>query len=329
MATQAKTMNDSITSSNFEKRCNTSLHRLSHSVCVFLLCFCATSLSKADQTTDPGTLQPKSLAKPQPSKQRDRFPIPEDVNGYKTVISPARFERPVRFAIYQGKGSNEDGIENVINCFSGVANTSFAKLSGEDFRTLDLNQYAAVIFSGGVASAQSEGLGESGRSRVRDYVRSGGGYVGICAGAYLACSNFSWGLGVLNASTVSSKWRRGQAWVKERLNGAGAEILGDTSSPFFVRYNNGPILKPAGREDIPEYVPIALFETEVAENDTPAGLMVHSPAQIVAHFGQGRVFISSPHPENTPGLVHLIPRALSWVASGKGAALKNGTAEQE
>jgi hypothetical protein len=28
---------------------------------------------------------------------------------------------------------------------------------------------------------------------VREFVREGGGYCGICAGAYLACSNFSWG----------------------------------------------------------------------------------------------------------------------------------------
>jgi len=37
----------------------------------------------------------------------------------------------------------------------------------------------------------------------------------------------------------------------------------------------------------------------------------------VSTYGKGRVFISSPHPENTPGLEHLIPRGILW-AAGKG-----------
>jgi len=46
------------------------------------------------------------------------------------------------------------------------------------------------------------------------------------------------------------------------------------------------------------------------------GVMVNSPAQAIGTFGKGRVFISSPHPEGTPGLEHLIPRGIVW-ASGQ------------
>ena len=59
----------------------------------------------------------------------------------------------------------------------------------------------------------------------------------------------------------------------------------------------------------------------VLENGTPKGVMVNSPAQAVSTFGRGRVFISSPHPENTPGLEHLIPRGILW-AAGQDEALQ-------
>jgi hypothetical protein len=55
------------------------------------------------------------------------------------------------------------------------------------------------MFTGGSGSAEAGGLGEKGREEVRTFVREGGGYVGICAGAYLACTGFEWGVGVLNA----------------------------------------------------------------------------------------------------------------------------------
>lgn len=328
MAAQMIALPHSTTASELERLSKTESVSLWLNVSLLAFCLCTTRFSCAQETAEPVSIEPQAPGTRKPSNQGERFPIREDVNGFKTVIPAARFEKPVRFAIYQGKGSSDEGIQNVINCFTGVENTSVSKLSAEDFRNVDLSQYGAVIFSGGVASAQSESLGESGRSRVREYVRSGGGYVGICAGAYLACSNFSWGLGVLNASTVSSKWRRGQAWVQERLTAAGSEILGEAITPFFVRYNNGPILKPGERKDTPAYVALAVFETEVAQHDTPAGIMINSPAQAIAHFGSGRVFVSSPHPENTPGLVHLIPRGLSWVVSGASTALKAESADQ-
>lgn len=328
MAKQTKPLGDSSVNSKLTIQSKTGAYALLCNVSVLGFCLSTTAFSDPQATVEPEALKRHAPSKQQTSNRGERFSIREDVNGFKTVIAPAQFEKPVLFAIYQGKGSSDEGIQNVINCFLGVPNTSVSKLNGEDFRNVDLNQYAAVIFSGGVASAQSESLGESGRNRLREYVRSGGGYIGICAGAYLACSNFSWGLGVLNAATVSNKWRRGQAWVEERLTEDGTQILGEAPYSFFVRYNNGPILKPAGRKDIPEYVALALFQTEVAENETPSGIMVNSPAQAVGRFGNGRVFVSSPHPENTPGLVHLIPRALSWVASGKNTALKGQSADQ-
>ncbi|MFM9148181.1 MAG: BPL-N domain-containing protein [Verrucomicrobiota bacterium] len=39
------------------------------------------------------------------------------------------------------------------------------------------------MFTGGSGSAEAEGLGVAGREEVRKFVREGGGYVGICAGA--------------------------------------------------------------------------------------------------------------------------------------------------
>ena len=240
--------------------------------------------------------------------------IPLDINGFKTVIAPPANPAPLRVAIFNGDGAPMGGIENVQARVASIPGATATLLKPEVIAEKGLAGYDVIVFSGGSGSGQAKSLGEAGAVRVREFVKGGGGYVGICAGAYLACSNFSWGLGILNASTVSSKWMRGRGYVDAEVTVDGVPILGEVGEVFKVRYANVPILKPGDRADLPAYRPLALFRSEVAENGTPKGIMIHSPAQAVAHYGKGRVFVSSPHPENTPGLEHLIPRGLLWAA---------------
>ena len=45
--------------------------------------------------------------------------------------------------------------------------------------------------------------------------------------------------------------------------------------------------------------------------------MVNSPAMVQGRFGQGRVLISSPHPEQTPGLEIAVEHAVRWLGTRK------------
>jgi putative intracellular protease/amidase len=246
-----------------------------------------------------------------------KFVVPPDVNGNKTVIALPENRRPIKVGVYSGPGAPQSSVDAVVRVMKPFTEATTVILSGEDVARQNLAAYDVLVFPGGSGSGQSKGIGEAGVKNVREFVGNGGGYVGICAGAYLACSNFSWGLGILNAGTVSSKWRRGQAILDLEMTEAGRPLLGDVPGVFKVRYNNGPILKPWTRTDLPAYTPLTLFRTEVAKNDTPAGVQVNTAAQAVSTFGKGRVFVSSPHPEGTPGLENLIPRGVFWAAGDK------------
>ncbi len=252
-------------------------------------------------------------AKPK-AKAKTSFVIPPDVNGMKTIIPAPEKTKPLKVAIFVGNGASDGGIENVAGRITSIPQATVTRVKAAEWAEIDLKPFDVVVFSGGSGSAQAEAIGEAGRNNVREYIRGGGGYVGVCAGAYLACSNFKWSLGILNASTVSSKWMRGQAFLDNEVTEAGRKLLGDVNGTFKVRYHNGPIIKPAERPDMPAYTPVTVFKSEIAEYGSPVGVMVDSPAQALGTFGKGRVFISSPHPENTPGLEHLIPRGVLWAA---------------
>jgi GMP synthase-like glutamine amidotransferase len=261
---------------------------------------------------------PAHSAETKPKEKTAPFVIPPDINGLKTIIAPPKKTKPLKIAIFDGKGASGGGIENMIGRIESIPQASVTRVKAEEWATIDLKPFDLVVFSGGSGSAQAKSIGEAGRDNVRKYVRGGGGYVGVCAGAYLACSNFPWSLGILNAATVSSKWQRGQAFVDLEVTDEGHKLLGDVHGKFKVRYHNGPIIKPAGRTDLPAYTAVTLFRSEIAEFGSPAGVMVNSPAQAIGLCGKGRVFISSPHPENTPGLENLIPRGVLWAGGVDG-----------
>ena len=223
-------------------------------------------------------------------------------------------EKPViKVALYDDVGATGKGIPCVTEIMGKTSDIKLTRLKGADIAAGALSGYDLVMFTGGSGSAEAGGLGEKGREEVRGFVRNGGGYVGICAGAYLACSGFEWGVGVLNAKTVSSKWRRGQGEVK-----IAGETFGDKLTDRGIRYANGPIIKADVRKDLPEFEVLASFRTELAENDTPVGVMVNAPAMVRGTFGMGRVFTSSPHPEQTAGLEPIVEKAVRWVARSKG-----------
>ena len=232
----------------------------------------------------------------------------------ETVTAATQAPTALRIAIYDAPGTAGAGIPKLHEHFHRQASIQLVRVSPADIAAGILDQFQIVIFSGGSGSAQSRSLGDAGREQVRAYINQGGGYVGICAGSYLACEGFSWGLNVLDAKTVSSKWRRGRALVKIELTPPGHNMLGKLEHPTDIKYVNGPILAPANSADIPDFQPLAFYRSEVAENDSPKGVMINSPAVVSGNYGKGRVVCFGPHPEQTPGLESMLWRSLLWAA---------------
>ncbi len=225
-----------------------------------------------------------------------------------------------KVAIYVGAGTGGAGPRAIEAEVKAHPERYLARIIGsEEVRGGGLKQFDVVVFPGGSGSKQAEALGERGREEVRSFVAGGGGFIGICAGCYLACENFSWSLKILNARTKSPKWERGRGEVALRIAPDQVGMLGLEGGRAKVKYANGPILEPAGSAEIPDYVTWATYETELSKNGTPKGIQVGSPAILAGEFGKGRVIGVGPHPEQTPGLRGTIVRMVEWSARGEGA----------
>jgi len=236
--------------------------------------------------------------------------------------SPALFaEDPkpdtLRVAVYDDEGAGRS-LARLVDVLEQFEDVEFERLSAAEIREGKLHGFDVLVHPGGSASRQASTLGEEGRERVRAFVEQGGGYVGFCAGAYLASADYGWSLGILDAKVLDRKhWNRGFGNVRVQLTVAGRRALGTDQEAVTIYYYQGPLLAPAGNPHIPDYQVLGTFQTEIAENGAPRGVMKGTTAVASATFGKGRVFCFSPHPERTKGLERFVYRAVRWAATGE------------
>jgi glutamine amidotransferase-like uncharacterized protein len=172
-----------------------------------------------------------------------------------------------------------------------------------------------LMHSGGSGGGQGRNLGPKGREAERRFIAAGGGYVGICAGAYLATCQYDWSLHILDAKVVDREhWARGTGSVQVTLSAEGRRLLGSEAAAQAIEYFQGPLLAPAGDPDVPDYQPLATYATEIAKKGAPTGVMIGTTAIASGTFQKGRVICFSPHPEKTEALWGYLHRAVLWAA---------------
>jgi glutamine amidotransferase-like uncharacterized protein len=198
-------------------------------------------------------------------------------------------------------------------------------LTPTDVRASALDRVDVVVFPGGSGSQHAAALRDEGRQAVREFVRKGGGYVGICAGAFLATAGYDWSLALVNAKTFTGQVKipglgmrsmaeRGVGTVKIELTEAGKRVFADFPSLVDVPFSGGPILSRAEREDLPNFVALGSYRTEIWTYQPQRGTMTDTPAIIAARFGDGLVIAFSPHPERSEDLDSMVKQAILAVA---------------
>ena len=222
----------------------------------------------------------------------------------------------IRVAIYAGEGAGE--VEQVIRALEEDERFVVTKLDPEDVREGRLENFHVLIQPGGSGSGQAKSLGKEGRQKIRDFVERGGGYVGVCAGSYLASCDYEWSLGILDAKVLDRKhWARGFGTVEMSFSELGRSRLNVVEERLPIYYHQGPLLAPADNPTIEDYEPLAKFEGEIAKNGAPRGVMPGTTAIAAGRFGKGQVICFSPHPEKTAGQARLLVQAVVLASKAK------------
>jgi len=244
------------------------------------------------------------------------------------ILTPPADKRQghIYVALYDDEGASERGVTNLTKVFDAAPDITVAHLGAADIRPEVLSQFDVVVFGGGSGSKQAAAIGKDGAHAVRQFVREGGGYVGICGGAYLCSAHYSWSLNLIDTHVFTGKrevagiglksmWYRGKpSSQKMQLTDQGRRLFADIDETVDVRYHNGPIVSPKNLPGLKPYTVLAYFRSEQVLYPPQKGTMINTPAIVIGEFGRGRVISISPHPEATDGLQSMITSAVRAVA---------------
>lgn len=150
-----------------------------------------------------------------------------------------------------------------------------------------------MIVPGGTAGRYQKLLGVEGITSIQNFVANGGGYLGICAGAYL---------GSTNDITDTKNIGIGLLPVRYILYGCGANIRTAVTvnehkrnTVYKTFYHNGAVYRS---DQLPNDVTILATITNTGSSNSKFHeFLVNKATIITGTFGKGRVVLCGPHIE--------------------------------
>jgi glutamine amidotransferase-like uncharacterized protein len=228
-------------------------------------------------------------------------------------------------ALPKGGGTREDVVDKLVCVYSGAGAVlakdvevaldklaiPYREVDEEDIRVGGLGNCSLLIIAGGYTAKYVDALGEEGFEQIREFVAGGGGYIGICAGAYIAARNVEVpgrppGLGIIE---ISNERKAGQGIRTITITQLEHPVVKGCMGEVDIWYQNGPMMKAGKGVET-----LAVYEEGGA-------------AIVWATYGQGRVVIFSPHPEGSlkvgidpeeAGALKLLENAVEFASQSEG-----------
>jgi len=179
----------------------------------------------------------------------------------------------------------------------------------QDIKGSGLEDCSSLIIPGGYTAQCVDALGEEGFEQIREFVAGGGGYVGICAGAYIAARKVEVpgrppGLGIIE---IENDRKAGQGLRTITIIQPEHPVVKGYTEEVSIWYQNGPMIEAGKGVEV-----LAVYEKG-------------SAAIVCSTYGEGRVVIFSPHPEGSLeagidpaelGTLKLLDNAISFASLG-------------
>ena len=211
------------------------------------------------------------------------------------VMAAERPAKKLKVALYLDSGSAGNGVFHWIRLISHSPQLELHGVTGQDVRAGRLVGMDILVMPGGLSSRQYKSLREEGARKVREFVRSGGAYIGTCAG--LACVLNDPRRVKLLPFTRKPKSGGATAIITVDFPEAGAKVLDIPPGRYKVRYSGGPIPIPGKEIADGSGEILAVYKNTVSSVNKPEGNFFGDAAVIFGRLGKGKVIATGFHPE--------------------------------
>lgn len=236
------------------------------------------------------------------------------INPAPKRLIPPKVAKPLRAAIYADKGGSNVPVAEMLSL---APEYELSVLDADDFRKGALDGVDLLILPGGLSSVQYRQLALPGREALVRYVRNGGKYFGICAGAFLVSRSTPKNkrLDLVPFQSDEPEHYRGWAPIRVSFTEDGRDALGVSSASRTVMYWGGPAFVPG--EPVPD-TDVKVFgryigRTVNTHSSEPVKPMSGKGAFIGGRVGKGRVFLTCPHPEKSESNLDIVRNGVKFL----------------
>ncbi|MCK4421914.1 hypothetical protein KAW18_07675 [candidate division WOR-3 bacterium] len=196
-------------------------------------------------------------------------------------------------ALYSDEGADETCIRATENMFKWMGYT-VELIKADYINKVGLDSFRLLCVPGGNMYQYALDISLEGKEKIRDFIRGGGGYIGICGGGYFASEKVIWQeqrlpmtpLGIFPGTA------RGpvdeivpfpdQEVVKVNIVDSRHPITRTEPDSIWIFYFGGPV-----------FIPNKDAEVNILARHSRGDYS----AMVAFNYGRGRVFIIGPHPE--------------------------------
>ncbi len=225
----------------------------------------------------------------------------------------------IKIAVFEGNGAGTVSVVETIEALRIDTGILAKAITASQIQNGELNYFDALIIPGGSGSKQLNNIGEQGQELIKEYVKSGKGIVGICAGAYMLSSTEGYPNMKIATSVHIDRahYNRGRGLVEFVLVEEGLKIFPELeNNSLLVQYYDGPVLVQG--DSLNKYNELGRFVTDIhPDNYAPTGITPGRTFLLNQSYGEGKVFLMAGHPESTPGMRWLVPRMARWVTNNE------------
>ena len=233
--------------------------------------------------------------------------------------SPAAWEKiaageRVRVAVFVDRGARSNGQFRWLQTTALSDELAAFPIDAEMIRKGGLAQADLIIMPGGYSVTEAKTLGKEGREAVRKFIREGGGWIGTCAGAFIACDSTSDHPDMLGIVPYTTWCPDGQADLKIKFTEHAGLIYQKTNSTHRVQYSGGPVMVPRKPDADQKFKTVAVYNANIqVEDQVKRQSMAGGAAMVAGTYGRGRVFVSAVHPEVDPDDHDILRGAFKFV----------------
>jgi len=223
-------------------------------------------------------------------------PFPPDVLAAGTSLVSKQDNSPVRIAVYSGEGAYFRSIKASLKMFQWMG-AEARRITPEEIVAGKLKGFDIFYMTGGWAVPYNRDLRGSGIVQIRSFLKAGGGYIGVCAGAFFAADYIYWegkryeylldlfpgyAKGPIEAIAPWPDFKLCPIYFSQKLH----PIIKGEKSPLMSLYYGGPWFDfpPGFKVDV-----LAYYQTN------------NRPVMAAFEYGRGRVFLTGVHTEFEEG----------------------------